>query len=86
MTCAEQAELSRAVAASETRVFTAPVHTAPSMLASIVSACAVVKVLAICAVGVVGSLMRKRQPVFDAQSRFALSKLLTNVCKFYRHV
>jgi hypothetical protein len=67
------------------------------MFASIVSACAVVKVLAICAVGVVdaggepprgkrGSLMRKRQPVFDAQSRFALSKLLTNVCKFYRHV
>jgi hypothetical protein len=56
------------------------------MLASIVSACAVVKVLAIFAVGVVGSLMRKRQPVFDAQSRFALSKLLTNVCKFYRHV
>jgi hypothetical protein len=42
---------------SETRVFTAPVHTAPSMLASIVSASAyaVVKVLAICAVGVVGS-------------------------------
>ena len=51
------------------------------MLASIVSASAsaVVKVLAICAVGVVGSLMPKRQPVFDAQSRFALSKLLTNV-------
>jgi hypothetical protein len=37
--------------------------------------------------GIVDAQSPKRQPVFDAQSRFALSKLLTNVVlKFYLHV